>query len=457
MALKEKKVCNLSGFREYMTFFFLAVTFTSTMILPYEAAASEAKGDDTLGEVLFSASKEQEAVTLAELLDYAVENNSRVKASRLNWQRMIQKYPQATALDDPMLTYTYPIEKVETRLGPQEHVLMFSQKIPFPGKLGLKGKIVKKEIEIAKTMYEKSLRDLEAKVKKSYFDLFYIDHATQLARENKAVLDYFRDVSRTNYSLDVSELDELVRAQKLQAKASFDLIVLSDMRVGAVARLNTLLDREPTYAIARLEDPPLPPFERTIDELYDLATKNYEELKIAGLKVEKSGLEERLSRYRYRPDFRVGFNYSVIGEPPMAVAEAGQDAYGVTFGINIPLWFNKNKAAVREAAIGREKSLIEKNAVLKELHNNVKRVYYDLTSAESIIRLYGDSLVPEARESLDFAEARYKNGEERLGRLLETQSMWLNFRLVYYRAASDFLKSVAELERLTGEELTERF
>ena len=406
----------------------------------------------------FAVENAQGTVTLKELVDYAVENNPRVKAAGLNWQRVIRKYPQATALDDPMLSYTFPIEEVETRLGPREHVIMLNQALPFPGKLGLKGEIVKKEIEIARIGYEKALRGLEAKVKKSFYDLYYIDHATRLAEENKAVLDYFRDVSRTNYGLDVSQLDELVRAQKLQAKASFDLIVLGDMRQAAASRLNILLDRDPDYTIGTLEEPVLSPFkdtpfQYTIDELYVLAADNYEELKIAGLRVEKSELEHRFSQYKYRPDFRVGLNYTVIGDPPMSVEDAGQDAYGVTFGMNIPLWFKKNRAAVEEAGIGREKSLIEKHAVLKELQNDVKRVYFDLTSSESIVRLYGDSLIPEAKESLEFAEARYKSGEEMLGRLLETQSMWLNFRLVYYRAASDYLKAAAELERLTGREI----
>ena len=69
------------------------------------------------------------------------------------------------------------------------------------------------------------------------------------------------------------------------------------------------------------------------------------------------------------------------------------------------------------------------------------------------MKLYGETLVPEAKESLEFAEARYKSGEEMLGRLLETQSLWINFRLVYYRSLADYLKSIAELERLTAKEL----
>jgi outer membrane protein TolC len=391
--------------------------------------------------------------TLKGLIQYAVENNPRLKAARFKWKSVIEKYPQAVSYDDPMLTYTYTVEEIETRLGPVNSMLMLSQKIPFPGKLGLKGRIVEKEIDIAKTEYDLVLRNLSTVVKKAFYELYYIDKATVLAKENDAVLEYFAEVSRVNYGLDTSGLDELVRSRKMSAKASLDLIMLDDMREGALARINTLLNLDPESPIGPLEEPRLRSFEYSLDELYRWAVTNYEALKIAGLKVEKSELQTRLSKYKYLPDFRIGLNYSEIGDPPMAVTDAGRDAVAVTFGINIPIWFSKNRAAVNQSNINRERSLMEKGAVLSELENEVKRVYFNLTSAERIVKLYGESLIPEARESLGFAEARYKTGKEMLGRILETQSLWINFRLVYYRAFANYLKSVAELERLTAREL----
>lgn len=392
--------------------------------------------------------------TLKGLVLAAVDNNPRVIAARLRWDSVKEKYPQATSYEDPMLMYTEPIREIETRLGPQERVVALSQKIPFPGKLGLKGEIVSKEIEIARTGYEKAVRDLVAEVKKAYYELYYVDKSIELARENEAVLDYFAQVSRANYGLSVSQLDELVRAQTLSAKASLDLIRLDDIRTGAVSRLNALLYRPEDAPMGRLEELEIKPFPYRLDELKAWAIENYEGLRIAGLNVEKSELETRLAGYAYLPNFNIGVNYSQIGDPPNALTpDAGQDAYAVTFGINIPIWLSRNRAGVREASINRERSLVEKNTIANELENELKRVHFNLTSSLRIVELYGGSLVPEARESLEFAETRYKNGEEMIGRLLETQSLWLNFRLVYWRAVADYLKSIAELERLSGREL----
>lgn len=419
------------------------------------AAGTEAMAAaGTAGAAPDSGPAETGSSTLNELVEYAVNNNPRVRAARLRWESVKEKYPQATSYDDPMLMYTQPIREIETRLGPQERVIALSQRIPFPGKLGLKGEIVTKEIEIAKTGYEKAVRALTAEVKKAYYDLFYIDSAIKLAKENDAVLDYFAQVSRANYGLSVSQLDELVRAQTLSAKASLDLIRLDDMRTSVVARLNTLLFRPEDTPVPKADEPELRPFTYSLDELKGWARENYEELRIAGLNVEKSELEKKLAGYSYLPNFNIGVNYSQIGDPPNAlIPDAGEDAYAITFGINIPIWLSRNRAAVSQASIDREKSFVEKDAVANELDNELKRVYFNLTNSFRIVKLYGETLVPEAKESLGFAEARYKNGEEMIGRLLETQSLWINFRLVYLRSLSDYFKSIAELERLSGREL----
>lgn len=395
----------------------------------------------------------EEAASLERLVENALENNPRLKAARLEWERVKEKYPQARSLDDPMLMYIQPGREIETRLGPQERVIGLSQKIPFPGKLALKGDIVKKEIEIARTRYEKAERDLRAEVRKAYYDLYFMDRTIELDSENKAVLDYFFEISRTNYGLDVSELDELVRAQRSSAMVSLGLLKAREMREGVVARINTLLDRSPGTPVGRTVGVEPVEFEYGEDELVEWAATYNDEVRIAGVEIERGELEKRLAGYAWKPDFQVGVNYSQIGDPPMMVQDAGEDAWAMTFGMNIPIWFSKNRAAVTEKEFGLEMRLFERAAAVTDATNRVRKAYFDLFTARSIIDLYGGKLIPEAKESVDFAEARYKTGKEMLGRLLETQSMWISFRLVYHRALSDYLKSIAEIERLSGREL----
>lgn len=391
--------------------------------------------------------------TLQGFIKYAMENNPGLKAARLEWARVIQKYPQATSLDDPMLTYTYALEEIETRLGPQEQALMLSQRFPFPGKLGLKGEVVSKEVEIARTTYEKAVRDLIVEVKKSYYELYYIDRAIALAGQNKGVLEHFTDVSEADYAVDVTALNDVLKAQSQYAQANYDLILLEEMRQTEATRLNTLLSRDPEHPIGETEEPVLEELKISIDELYAMASKN-EELRIARLEVEKNAIEKDLSEYTYLPDFNVGLNYSEIGDTPVPnVHDSGRDAVAVTFGINIPLWFGKNSAAVEEAELKREAARERKEAVKNEVLNTAKKLYLKLTNSERLVKLYGESLIPQARQSMEIAETWYENGEGSLAGLLETQSIFYNFQVAYFRSVADYLKTLADLERLTGRSL----
>lgn len=390
------------------------------------------------------------AVTVEELVAEAVRANPRVEAARIEWERAGTRPARARAYDDPMLTWTEPVREVETRLGPAERTIGLSQRIPFPGKLSLKGDIAGRDAEIARLRYEKTLRDLVAEVRKAAFDLHFVDSALELERENEAVLEYFAEISSVNYGLDVSELDELVRARKSSAKAALKLMNLREMRESVVARLNTLLDRSPDSGIESVEvDEDVEPG-AGLTELYSRAEEYNEEIRIAGLRAEKSELERELSGYAWRPDFRLGVSYTFIGELDPGPPDTGEDAVAVTLGMTIPLWFSRNRAEVAEGRLGAEKGGLERRAVTTEIRNMVRRAYFDMTTARGIMEAYGERFIPQAEESVEFAEARYETGREKLGRLLEVQSMRIDFRLTYQKALADYLKAAAELDRLTG-------
>ena len=51
-------------------------------------------------------------VTLADLIEQTFHNNPSIQAARSNWEQTIEQYPLETALEDPMLNFSYYIENV---------------------------------------------------------------------------------------------------------------------------------------------------------------------------------------------------------------------------------------------------------------------------------------------------------------------------------------------------------
>lgn len=411
-----------------------------------------------IAQVAFAVEEEvaSETVSLDELVGIGLKDNPGLESARLAWERTIEKYPQATALEDPMLVYTQPISEVETRLGPVARSLMVSQKLPFPGKLRVKGKIVNKDIEISKIKYIAVARDLVLEIKEAYFELFYLDKATELARERIKVFDHFTRAEMNDYSVGGTGFSDVVSAETRFADAEYDLILLEELRKATVTRINTLLNRDPEYRIASVEEPVIEEDKTDLTTLYSLIG-NHESIRAADLGIEKSKLQEKLSGFSSKPNFMVGLKYSEIGDPAMgSISDGGRDAVAVNVGLSIPLWFGKNRAKKQEAKLGYQQSKQERRALSDNLSSKAKKVYVDMSSNYKLVRLYSDTLIPKAGKLIKTVEIMYKNGNGSIADIFEAQSMWINFRLAYYRAASHYLKNRADLERLTaGYELEE--
>ncbi len=392
---------------------------------------------------------------LQALIDYALQNNQLIKARKAELEATKNRKPWKEAFDDPMLSYIHPVEPVETRRGPQERTLKITQKLPFPGKLRLEGEIVSQEIEVARLLYEMAVRDVVTEVKKLYYELYYLDRAIELEEENRKILAYFKELAMKNYSVDEKALTPLIRAEAKYERAWNMLVMLKERRHTISARLNAILDRPPAEKIDRTEDITPEPVDVSIDVLYEMA-KDIEEIRTKESEMRKAELSERLSRLVYYPDFTLGLVYTEIGESDMPVEDSGKDALSFMVGINIPLWAEKNRGRVEEQVNRRLSVERKKELVLKEVLNRVRDAYYSMLEKYELMGSYRDDLIPMAKESMNIAEAWYKNGIGGLGELLETESMWINFRRAYYRTVADYLKYIAELERLTGFNKKER-
>ncbi|MDQ6824680.1 MAG: TolC family protein, partial [Candidatus Eremiobacteraeota bacterium] len=79
------------------------------------------------------------------MIGEVLQKNPGVAAARLNWEAMQEKPAIAGSLPDPMATYGYFFQNVETRVGAQNQRFGLSQKIPFPGKLSAQKRRASKE------------------------------------------------------------------------------------------------------------------------------------------------------------------------------------------------------------------------------------------------------------------------------------------------------------------------
>ena len=396
---------------------------------------------------------------LNQLIKIAVDNNPDLKSKKLTWQSLIHQYPQATAYDDPRLTYTEAINPIETRLGPQDRVLALNQKLPFRGKRALKGELVKKDIEIAKVNFDKASRDLVVAIKKSFYELVYLENAIKLSMQNKGVLEKITHIATTDYASSASTLNDVAKAQSQYAQVSYDVQLLEELRSTQKTQMNTLLNRRPEHPFQINSSVRQPPkFAHSIARLYQWAALN-EENSIADLNILKSKVQSKLSNYSSLPDFNLGAAYSQIGkrDDVSGLEHNGRDAFSINLGINIPLNRAKNNAIKAQAKLNQLKQIEDKGALKNSINRNVKSIYFKLNNAYRQAVLYSKNLIPQANRAMQVAQLQYReNSSQKNGTIsayLETQSTWLNFQLAYQRAVADYWKNQIDMEKLTGKKL----
>lgn len=396
---------------------------------------------------------------LRRAIEIAAQRNPRLAAARNRWRAATHRPAQARALPDPLLTYTEMVEPIETRAGPIDRDVQLVQKIPYPGKLSAAGAVATERARVSRLDYEIALRDVVAEVKVAYAELRYLHQAIRIVKQNQGIAGQLAEKSAALYAgADGEEPDpvtlfDTLKAQSQLAQLSYDLITLEELERTEEAHVNELLSRPPEASLPAPEGLAYRPLRAERQQLYQLALSRRQELEAALHKISAASQARRLAKLSRVPDFTLGVKYWMVGESGLGGPLSGEDAVGVTLGVTLPIWGEKNRARIAEAEYLKRAACLDRRAQIDTLMARINKVYFRIQNADRLVRLYKDSLIPQAKSAMEIAEQWRDTGRDTFGRLLEAQSVWLNFQLAYHRALADHEQTVARMEQLVGTSL----
>jgi outer membrane protein TolC len=396
-----------------------------------------------------------ESSELSDYLAYAALNNPGLEAAFNQWKAALEQIPQVKALPDPKFNYLYYIQEVETRVGPQRQGLGIAQVFPWFGKLSLRGDIATEAANAARKRYDAVKLKLFFEVKDAYYEYYYLAKSVAVTKENVELIKHLESVARSRYTAAAGNHPDVIRAQVETGKLEDRYQSLLDLRQPIVARLNAALNR-PTEA-----DVPWPSEISIVDvnavdkELLSQLTAENPELKALDFEINRNKQAIELAKKNYYPDFNFGLNFidtdtSSVGNPP----DDGKDPVIAMISLNLPLWRDKYDAGVREAKARYYVARQDKSEKKNSLSSALKLASYRFRDAKRKIDLYGDALLPKARESLKVTESSYLSTTGNFTDLIDAQRIFLEFSLAYERALADYAQSLAKLEMLVGRELS---
>ncbi|MHC4983035.1 MAG: TolC family protein [Planctomycetota bacterium] len=389
---------------------------------------------------------------LSDYLGYAALNNPGLRATFELWKAELEKVPQAKALPDPMFTYAYYIQEVETRVGPQRNSLKLTQTFPWFGKLELRGDTAAEAAEAARQQYEARKLKLFYEVKDAYYEYYYLGQATAVARENVRLLEHLESVVRARYKAAAAGHPDLIRLQVELGKLRDRLRSLRDMKTPIVARLAAALNLPEETDLPWPKEIEPATTTATESQMLTWAVESNPLLKSLDARISRNKKQVELAKKEYFPDVTLGLTWidtrDRVGTP--RPTDSGNDALIAMVSVDLPIWREKIRAGVLEARLRYLSAVNQKADETNSLVATIKLAAYRYRDAQGKISLYRRVLIPKATESLEVNSAAFRAGKVGFSDLIDAQRVLLEFRLTYERALADRARHLAKLEMLIG-------
>jgi outer membrane protein TolC len=394
--------------------------------------------------------------TVDDYLAYAALRNPALEAAFRRWKGALERIPQARSIPDPVFSYTYYIQHVETRVGPQRHRFTLSQRIPFFTKLTTKADAAGYGAIAARRRFEALKLNLFFKVKKALYEYAFLKRRLDITDAHLQIVTNMERLARRLYSVNRVAHSAVIKAQVEMGRLENDVESLRRLRRPVAAELDALLDRragEPLEWPQRLHTPAV---DLSLDELRESLVARNPEVKHAESRVRQRTELESNARQQLWPDLMIQIGVIETGRAVMPdVAGSGKDPVMATVALTIPIWFGKHTAAIREAEAKRLAARSEKREKVNRLLAELTRAHFDYRDGRRRIQLYESTLVPKARQALQVVQQEMIAGEASFLDVLDAERALLRFQLELEKARRDVRIAVARLEMLSGRRLGE--
>jgi outer membrane protein TolC len=385
-------------------------------------------------------------LVLPDLIQEALVRNPELVAARKQWEVATNRITQARSLDDPILSVQlWNVPQPFKATQADNTIFGLSQNLPFPGKLALKGDVASRSAEMTEQSVRAKERELVARLKQAYYDLFLAQKAVQIHHEQVELLRQFVAIANAKFRGGMGSQADVLKAQVELSLLLQHLPVLEQRRKTAEAMLNTVLDRDPASPLGMAQEPAQLPLEESVENLHRLALNDRPELKAAELDVQRSEQSRALAQRQYYPDFNVAFqrfqNYQA------------NDGFGAYVAMSIPFAFwtkSKYDAGVQEAEAAVSVAQAQQHTLENLTRFQINDLLAKLRATDQVATLYRTTILPQAEQSLESARAGYRAGKGGFLDLIDTQRAWRGFQLEYFKALVDRQHRLAELEQVVG-------
>jgi len=395
-------------------------------------------------------SSPKETVTLGDLIGELHDRNPALQAAQKAAAAKKAVISSAKTLPDPVVSFQTMGDLIPPDLQTGDpssgRYYGIEQEIPFPGKLGLKGKIAASEAEAEGWVSEQTRRELVADLKAAFLDFLLLDKSIEIVEKDKGLLRSFTQVAESKYRVGEGSQQEVTKAQVELSKLLEREAVLEQRRNVSEALINSLLLRPAGAPLGKPAALTKAELSLDLDQLIQTAQQNSAKLKTQEKTVDRGQHAVDLARKEFYPDFSLGFTYVERSDQ--------KDMYGIMAKAKLPLYFwRKQGPDLDGAKLNLVSAQRTKDSIASTVANNVRDAHTIATTSHRLVQLYGTAIIPQAKIALESAFAAYQVGKADFLSLVDSLVTLLEYELKYYESQTEYHKALAKLEPILGMEL----
>jgi len=243
-------------------------------------------------------------------------------------------------------------------------------------------------------------------------------------------------------------LSEVYQIQIETASLEDNIASLKNEELAAVARFNSLLNRQQKTPVAAVELLPIEPLDITYLSVTDSMFNRNPMLGMLSYEQQSLMARTKMQKQMGLPMVGVGLNYTVINKSEMSTsAMNGQDMIMPMLTVSLPIYRKKYKAMQAETnflKISSEQNYLATANALQTQYYEALQQYND---AARRMKLY-DNQSQLAKKSLDISIKTFSSSASGLSDILRIRQQLLDYELKQVEAVVEYNKAEALIKKL---------
>ncbi|MEJ7600222.1 MAG: TolC family protein [Kofleriaceae bacterium] len=371
--------------------------------------------------------------------------NPDVAAAQEAFRAAVGEIDQATALEDPMLTYEIAPLSVASSDAAFGQRIQLSQQLPFPGKRRLKGDVAAAEAEAMRGDVEAVRLELAQMASGLFDDYYLVTRSLVINAHHQELVARVKKAAEAQYVVGRAAQQDPLQAEVELAQLESDHVSLEAELDLVVAQLNRLLHRAPQLKLPR---PPatLPSYKastETVAQLQDLAISKLPQRASSSARIRGGQAAIALAEKQFYPDFEVMASYD-------SMWDMREHQWMVGIGINLPFQRASRRAAVDQAEARVARARSEDDRLVDTIRTEVHRAHRRMLEAVRIVEIFEQRLVPASRDHVNAALAGFPSGQTGFLAVIGAERTQREVELKLEAARAELSRRHAALDRAVG-------